>query len=52
MKIKSWIVFSLVGFSPSLWAHGYLTSPVSRSYACNTAQNINCGAVQYEPQSL
>lgn len=33
-------------------AHGYVVSPESRSYACKTGSNVNCGAVQWEPQSV
>ncbi|MFT5235188.1 MAG: putative carbohydrate-binding protein with CBM5 and CBM33 domain [Shewanella sp.] len=33
-------------------AHGYVKSPESRSYACNQGGNVNCGAVQWEPQSV
>ncbi|MGL5665027.1 MAG: lytic polysaccharide monooxygenase, partial [Shewanella sp.] len=33
-------------------AHGYVVSPESRSYACKTGSNLNCGAVQWEPQSV
>ncbi|MFS7185501.1 N-acetylglucosamine-binding protein GbpA [Serratia proteamaculans] len=33
-------------------AHGYVESPQSRAYKCNLQQNIDCGPVQYEPQSV
>lgn len=33
-------------------AHGYIDGPASRGYLCQTGQNTNCGAIQYEPQSL
>ena len=33
-------------------AHGYVESPVSRAYLCNTEKNISCGNIQYEPQSI
>ena len=33
-------------------AHGYVISPESRSYACKTGSNVNCGAIQWEPQSV
>ncbi|WP_065187889.1 N-acetylglucosamine-binding protein GbpA [Shewanella woodyi] len=33
-------------------AHGYVKSPESRAYACNQGGNVNCGAVQWEPQSV
>lgn len=38
--------------STSVGAHGYVLSPESRSYACKTGSNTNCGAVQWEPQSV
>lgn len=38
--------------SQSVQAHGYVLSPESRSYACKTTSNANCGAVQWEPQSV
>ncbi|ABE54318.1 chitin-binding, domain 3 [Shewanella denitrificans OS217] len=38
--------------STSVEAHGYVLSPESRSYACKTGSNTNCGAVQWEPQSV
>jgi chitin-binding protein len=33
-------------------AHGYISSPESRSYLCNEGANVGCGSIQYEPQSL
>ncbi len=33
-------------------AHGYVSSPESRGYACKTGKNVNCGSVQWEPQSI
>lgn len=33
-------------------AHGYISSPESRSYLCNLGKNVDCGSIQYEPQSL
>ncbi len=33
-------------------AHGYVSSPEARGYACKTGKNVNCGSVQWEPQSL
>ncbi|WP_263070567.1 N-acetylglucosamine-binding protein GbpA [Enterobacter huaxiensis] len=36
----------------SAFAHGYIESPASRAYMCKLGQNIDCGAVQYEPQSV
>lgn len=37
------------------WAHGYVSEPASRGYLCTNDQgnqNKDCGAVQYEPQSV
>ncbi|HHR0800993.1 N-acetylglucosamine-binding protein GbpA [Enterobacter roggenkampii] len=36
----------------SALAHGYIESPASRAYMCKLGQNIDCGSVQYEPQSV
>ncbi len=33
-------------------AHGYISSPQSRSYFCKLGSNANCGPVQWEPQSV
>jgi hypothetical protein len=33
-------------------AHGYVSSPESRSLLCNRGANSNCGSIQYEPQSV
>lgn len=33
-------------------AHGYVSDPPSRAYACRLGLNQQCGAVQYEPQSV
>lgn len=52
MRANKWLLSSLLVVSPAIWAHGYLTDPTSRSYRCNQGSNINCAAVQYEPQSL
>ncbi|MBW8184096.1 N-acetylglucosamine-binding protein GbpA [Shewanella nanhaiensis] len=38
--------------SSAALAHGYVKSPESRAYACNQGGNVNCGAVQWEPQSV
>ncbi|ATG17445.1 TPA: lytic polysaccharide monooxygenase [Providencia alcalifaciens] len=32
--------------------HGYIEYPASRAYLCKLQSNQNCGAVQYEPQSV
>ncbi|MFJ7141948.1 N-acetylglucosamine-binding protein GbpA [Pseudomonas protegens] len=33
-------------------AHGYIESPPSRAYQCNTGKNTSCGIVRYVPQSV
>lgn len=33
-------------------AHGYLSDPPSRAFACQKGLNKDCGAAQYEPQSV
>jgi len=33
-------------------AHGYVSDPPSRAYACKLGLNQQCGAPQYEPQSV
>ncbi|HFK1449632.1 lytic polysaccharide monooxygenase [Bacillus pacificus] len=40
------------GFSEKASAHGYVESPASRSYLCKQGVNVNCGPIQYEPQSV
>lgn len=42
----------LTVFASSASAHGYIESPSSRAYMCKQGENKNCGAVQYEPQSI
>ncbi|MGG4607140.1 lytic polysaccharide monooxygenase [Providencia sp. Me31A] len=36
----------------SVWSHGYVKFPESRSYLCQQKANTGCGQIQYEPQSL
>lgn len=38
--------------SGSVWAHGYITMPEARGFLCKQGGNSNCGAIQWEPQSL
>lgn len=33
-------------------AHGYITSPASRTFLCNKKINTGCGAIANEPQSV
>jgi polysaccharide deacetylase family sporulation protein PdaB len=39
-------------YAESAFAHGYIEAPASRSYLCKQGQNVNCGQIQYEPQSI
>ncbi|MGG0813605.1 lytic polysaccharide monooxygenase [Paenibacillus alvei] len=45
-------VICMVLFADKAFGHGYVEGPASRAALCKTGQNKNCGAVQYEPQSL
>lgn len=45
------VVMSVVVASPAS-AHGYTTSPTSRAVHCKNGTVTNCGAVQWEPQSV
>lgn len=42
----------LFGFSGKAFAHGYIESPASRTLLCQQGTNKDCGAIQYEPQSV
>lgn len=46
------LVGTLIIISPLVWAHGFISEPPSRAYACSLGQNVDCGDVEYEPQSL
>ena len=41
-----------VGFAGTASAHGYVGDPASRAYLCSTGDVQDCGAIQYEPQSV
>ena len=41
-----------LGTSVESFSHGYVSQPASRSYLCKLGDNTNCGAIQYEPQSV
>ena len=41
-----------LGLSVESFSHGYVSQPASRSYLCKLGDNTNCGAIQYEPQSV
>ncbi|MBM5573049.1 N-acetylglucosamine-binding protein GbpA [Deefgea sp. CFH1-16] len=43
---------SLLATSIGAFAHGYMTEPTSRAYLCKIGGNNQCGAVQWEPQSI
>ena len=53
MKFKNIaLTVSLALISGGALAHGYVEKPASRAYLCKQQMNTNCGAVQYEPQSV
>ena len=54
MKTQLAIVAGVAAMSLSVesFSHGYVSQPGSRSYLCKLGENTNCGAVQYEPQSV
>ncbi|MDK8180006.1 lytic polysaccharide monooxygenase [Paenibacillus sp. UMB4589-SE434] len=39
-------------FAGKASAHGYIESPAGRALQCKQGTNTNCGAIQYEPQSI
>ncbi|MCY9531698.1 MULTISPECIES: lytic polysaccharide monooxygenase [Paenibacillus] len=45
-------VICMVLFADKAFGHGYIEGPASRAALCKSGQNTNCGAIQYEPQSL
>lgn len=52
-RMKKLLLLSfLLCFSNTIWAHGYVEVPESRSYLCKRAINSDCGDIQYEPQSI
>ncbi|HEM7461847.1 TPA: N-acetylglucosamine-binding protein GbpA [Enterobacter hormaechei] len=53
MKLsKIALAVATLAVASSALAHGYIESPASRAYMCKLGQNIDCGSVQYEPQSV
>lgn len=53
MKLsKIMLVMVTVATATSAFAHGYIQSPASRAEMCKLGQNIDCGLVTYEPQSV
>jgi len=45
------MILGLLG-SQNIFAHGFVSQPGSRAYQCSTGSNTDCGAVQWEPQSV
>ncbi|WP_157497113.1 N-acetylglucosamine-binding protein GbpA [Hahella ganghwensis] len=45
-------LIALPFIAQNVLAHGYISSPASRSYQCKLGDNVNCGAIQWEPQSV
>ena len=53
MKFKKLaLAISTLILSSGALAHGYIEVPQSRAYKCKLQQNVGCGAIQYEPQSI
>lgn len=56
MIAKFWLkhVFSALALLASfgVLAHGFISEPAGRSILCKTGNNGQCGAIQWEPQSL
>lgn len=53
MKLsKIALALATLTVASSALAHGYVESPASRAYMCKLGKNIDCGSVQYEPQSV
>ncbi|MGL5603092.1 MAG: N-acetylglucosamine-binding protein GbpA [Silvania sp.] len=53
MKLsKIALALATLTVASSAFAHGYVESPASRAYMCKLGQNIDCGSVQWEPQSV
>ena len=54
MKLKKIALLTALALltTSQVIAHGYVESPASRAYLCNTGKNISCGNIQYEPQSI
>lgn len=49
---SSMILLSAMLASQTVSAHGYVEVPPSRAFLCQKGINVNCGAAQYEPQSV
>ena len=48
----AWAALAAAAMPASVLAHGYISAPESRGYQCKLGNNTNCGAIQWEPQSL
>lgn len=48
----AWLALAAAAMPASALAHGYISAPESRGYHCKLGNNTNCGAIQWEPQSL
>ena len=46
------VIVTAVAIPQAVSAHGYVSNPPSRSLLCKQGTNLNCGVIQYEPQSL
>jgi chitin-binding protein len=46
------VVLSTTVTAAPAWSHGYASSPPSRSANCANGTVSNCGAIQWEPQSV
>lgn len=49
---SSLVMMAALMTSQQVVAHGYLNDPPSRAFACQKGLNKDCGAAQYEPQSV
>lgn len=49
---SSLAIFIALASSQHAAAHGYLNDPPSRAFLCQKGLNKDCGAAQYEPQSV
>lgn len=50
---SAWLAIAGVGMHAQLAsAHGYVSEPPSRGYACYLNSNTECGSAHYEPQSV
>lgn len=46
------VVLAPVGLAGAAYGHGYAQNPASRSYWCAQGEVQDCGAIQWEPQSV